>query len=374
MKKLIIALVVLVMVLCAGCAKQEPAPVETTAPAAAPTEAPTEATVPPTTEETIPAPALANGSAMVDKTPAVLDTLMRNDVVDVVGEYDEDHYVIKTAAGYGLVQKELVRMNDEPAYEVWTGYSYWHAEVYETFHLTGEPVLLNQNTHVEVLDDLGYCYVVRVDGSAGFMKKAQISKWSFNSGGNSGSSGGHGGSTGADGGDISLQFQGGITLLSAVEQSGDVIGQAVVLADGAEVILGYFDRGDQIPMVAEEGFAEEREGFVAVYLNGLYAYVPQALVLAEDAEPYEEWDGYSYWNGVVYDNFYLLGDPIDKLHSNVKVHILAELENCYLVETNGNIGYMSKDVISKTHIPTGGSNRNSGGHGGGSGDWTPPAL
>lgn len=61
-------------------------------------------------------------------------------------------------------------------------------------------------------------------------------------------------------------------------------------------------------MVAEDGFAENREGYVAVYLDGLYAYVPQRLVLTQEAEAYEAWDGYSRWNGVVYDNFYLLGD------------------------------------------------------------------
>lgn len=390
MRKYIIVLLVLLLILCAGCKKQEPAPTE------APTTAPVETTVPPTTEETIPVPELNMGTALVDDTPAILDTLMRDDVVDVVGEYDEDHYVIKTENGYGLVKKELLRLKGEAAYEVWTGYAYWNAEVYDNLHLTGEPAQkLKTNTKVEVLDDLGYCYVVRVEETEGFMNKSRLTKWRIPSGGgssdsggggsSSGSGGGGGGSTGADGGDISLQVHGNIVLLAAIEQSGDVTGQATILADGTEVVLGYFERGEEIPMVAEDGFAENREGYVTVYLDGLYAYVPQKLVLTQEAEAYEAWDGYSRWNGVVYDNFYLLGDPIDKLYTNVKVHVIAELENCYLVVVNEVTGYMSKDLVSQTRISTGGRNSDSGGSGGGGNsggggssgggaEWSPPAL
>jgi hypothetical protein len=80
-------------------------PPETTA------ETTVETTLPPeTTEETIPVPQTPCGTARVHNTPAVLSTRMRGDQVDVVGEYDENHYVIKTAEGYGLVRKELIRL------------------------------------------------------------------------------------------------------------------------------------------------------------------------------------------------------------------------------------------------------------------------
>lgn len=382
MKKYVIMLLALAILLCAGCAKQEP--VQTEAPTTVPTE-PTETTVPPTTEETIPVPEVTMGKVLMDNTPAILDILMRDDTVDVVGEYDEDHYVIKTDLGYGLVKKNLLRLDGEAPYEVWTGYAYWNAEVYDNLYLTGEPVQkLRTNTKIEVLDDVGICYVVRIDDTISFMNKSRLSKWPSSSGGSSsgGGGGGGGGSTGADGGDISLQFQGGITLLAAIEQKGDVTGKAVVLADGTEVILGYFNRSEELPVVAEDGFAENWEGYVTVYLDGLYAYVPQALTQAADAAAYEAWDGYSRWNGVVYDNYHLLGDPIDKLYTNVQVHVVAELENCYVVEVNEVTGYMSKDVVSKTRISTGGGSSNSGGSGGGGssgssgggGEWSPPAL
>lgn len=357
MKKCIFALLVLALILSAGCGQQEPA--QTQVPATEPVQTeeatvPAETTVPPTTEETIPVPELSTAYAMVDKTPAILDTLLRDDVVDVVGEYDEDHYVIKTDLGYGLVKKEMLRLDGEAAYATWTGYAYYNAAVYTNFYLIGEPMQnLKQNTQVEVLDDLGYCLVVRLDDVTGFMNKTSLAKGPISSD-----------STGKDGGDISLQAQGGISLLASVVQEGDVTGQAVVLADGAEVILGYFARGEEIPVVAEDGFVENRDGYLTVYLDGLYAYVPQMLVLPEGAEPYVAWDGYSVWNGAIYDNFYLLGDPVSKLNVNTNIHVLEELENCYLVEVNGATGYMSKDAVSKTKISTNG----------GGGEWTPPVL
>lgn len=355
MNKYLIVLLALTLLLCTGCKKQEP--VQTEAPTTVPTE-PAETTVPPTTEETIPVPELKMGSAIVDETPAVLDTLMRDDVVDVVGEYDDEHYAIKTVLGYGLVKKELLRMEGEEPYTAWFGYAYYNAEVYDNRYLTGEPVQkLKQNAVVEVLDDLGYCYVVQVEETKGFMNKTRLAKWPISNGG---------GSTGADGGDISLQFHGGIALIAAIEQAGEVTGQAVVLADGTEVVLGYFDRGDEIPMVAEEGFAENWEGYLTVYLEGLYAYVPQMLVQTEEKEAYEAWDGYSRWNGVVYDNFNLVGTPIDNLYTNAPVRVIAELDNCYVVEVKGATGYMSKDAVSTTRLISGGDS--------GGGEWTPPAL
>ena len=62
---------------------------KTTIPA---TEAPTE---PPMELLTEPVPECINAVVQVDDAPAVLELLNRGDTVDVVGEYDEDHYIIK---------------------------------------------------------------------------------------------------------------------------------------------------------------------------------------------------------------------------------------------------------------------------------------
>ena len=364
MKKTVVMLLTLVLLLCAGCAEKEPAPAETVPETSAP-----EATVPETMEATIPVPDVADAIAQVNGVPAVLATLSRGDTVDVVDSYDEKHVVVKTEQGYGLVEKNLIRMTSEPAYEAWTGYAGNKSELYDNFRLTGEPVkTLQSNAQVEVLDDLGYCYLVRDEDTTGYIALEKVSK-TRQYGGSSGGGGGGSGS-GADGGDIHLQKQGGVALLALMTpQEGTVSGQAAVLADGTEIVLGYFDRNDTIPVVVEAGFAEVPDGFCAVYLDGLYAFVPENLIYMEGDEAYAQWDGFSKHNAIVYDNCWLLGTASDKLQSNTSVHVLYELDHCYFVEVEGQNGFIAKEDISQYRYSSGGKNS-----GGAAPEWSPPAL
>ena len=382
MKKVFVVFLAFTLLLCAGCAKEEPAPTETVPETTVP-----ETTVPETTEETIPVPELEYGTAKVNGVPAILDTLSRGDIVDVVDNYDEYHVVVKTAEGYGLVEKHLIRMSTEPEYEAWTGYAAWNAAIYDNYNLSGEPIKkANTNGKVEVLDDLGHCCLVQYEDITGYMAEELLSKTprSYGSGGDSGGGGGGGGggapAGGQDGGDISLQFQGGFTRLAYVTpQEGSASGQAKVLADGTEVLLGYFDHGDSIPVVAEKGFAEDKEGYYAVFLVDLYAYVPTELVHMEGDELYEEWNGYSKYNAVMYEDQYLSRSPSDKLKTNTEVKVLQELENSYCVEVEGMFGYMEKKSVNKYRYTAGGGGDSGGGGGGGGGgapapEWSPPAL
>ena len=360
MKKLMVILIAALLILAAGCNQQQPEPTvpETTVPVTeepteTPTEEPTEA---PTEEPTEPVPDCVNAVVQVDNAPAVLALLSRGDTVDVVGEYDEDHYVVKTESGYGLIEKQLLRMSGEAAYEVWTGYAHGGAPMYGNYQLTGEAIQsLNLNTQVEVLDELKYCYVVKYGETVGFMAKGQVSRNKIQYSGGGG---------GADGGDISLSF-GGIVTLSAIEQSGDVTGTAEVLAEGTQVILGYFDRDELAPVVAEEGFAPAWDGYYTLYLNGLYAYLPQNLALMEGEAAYEQWSGYTGYSGAVYDSYLLLGDS-KNVNLNTSVTVLWDGGEFYVVSINDAIGYMARDQVSPNRYATGG--------GGGGGDWTPPAM
>ena len=248
MRKWMIFLLAAMLLLTSGCTSETleaPSVPEASIPVTeiAPTETPTEA---PTEAPTEPVPTCVDAMVQVDDAPAILMLLNRGDQVDVVGEYDEGHYVIKTEAGYGLVEKQLLRQEGDTPYESWTGYARSKASVYTHYHLTGMPSqTLKTNTQVEVLDELDECYVVKVEDEICYMLKDQVSKNRIKGGGGNGS---------ADGGDISLSY-GGVVFLSAIEQSGDVTGIAEVLVNEAQVILGYFSRGDTAPMVAEEGFA-----------------------------------------------------------------------------------------------------------------------
>lgn len=358
MKKLILFLLIAVMLLAAGCETKTPeATVESSVPET--TVPATEVTTVPTTEApTEPVPTCVNAEVQVSNAPAILTLLNRGDTVDVVGEYDEDHYVVKTDAGYGLIEKQLLRFSGEAAYTEWSGYAHGSAPVYSHYQLTGKPIQsLNLNTKVEVLDELKYCYVVKVGEVSGYMAKAQVSKnyIQYSSGG--------GGS--ADGGDITLGF-GGIVTLSNVQQVGEVTGTAEVLADGTQVILGYFDRGDLAPVVTEEGFAPDWEGYYTLYLDGLYAYLPQNLALLEGETPYEQWDGFAGYSAAVYESYLVQGEKKD-VAVNTSVTVLWDGGDFYVVSVKDAVGYMAKAQVGANRFATGG-----GGDSGG--DWTPPAL
>ena len=358
MKKIFLILLSAVLLLSAGCGAQQPEPTEavvpeTTVPA---TQAPAEAPTEPPTE---PVPVCVEALVQVADAPAILLLLNRGDSVDVVGEFDEQHYVVKTEQGYGLVEKQLLRFSGETAYEVWTGYTYSGAEVYSNYQFIGDPVAtLGLNTQVEVLDELEYGYVVKTGEVSGFIPKESLSRnrIQYKSGG--------GGSQ--DGGDISLNF-GGVVKLSVIEQTGEVTGQAEVLADGTQVILGYFQMGDCVSVVSEEGFAPAWEGYHTLYLDGFYAYMPMNLALASGEEAYTQWSGYSGYSACVYDTYLLLGESV-ALATNTQVTVLWGGGDYYVVSIGDDIGYMAVEKVGESRYATG------GGGGGGGGDWTPPAL
>ena len=386
MKRIALVLLCLVLLLTAGCAKQEPA--VTTEATTQPTTAPTETTAPPTE----PLPQTEEATILADHVPAVLSILSRGDTVDVVGEYDEEHYVIKTALGYGLVEKPLLAMPDDESYEAWTGYSRWNRNVYDNYRLSGTPIqVLKTNTKIEVLDDLGGCLVVKVEDVTGFMKLEDISKTpiraqksgdsSDGSGGSSGGGGSSGSGGGQDGGDISLQFNGGIVFLSTITQEGSVTGQAMVRADGTEVVLGYYDREETTQVVVESGFAEDWEGYATVMMDDLYAHVPEALIQRKGEDAYTQWDGFAKYNTMFYDNFYLQGEG-KRLNTNTAIHVIADLDTCYLVTVDESFGYVAKTMVSEKRIVSkkapvesgGGGGGSSGGGGGGGQEWSDPVL
>lgn len=396
MKKFWILLMICILMLTAGCNQNaettveptaEPATEAVAAPATepateAPTEAATEATLPPEpTEAPVLTPTTILGIIKAENTPAVLSFKMRGDQVDVVGEYDDEHYVIKTEEGYGLVRKELIQLESEASYETWTGYARRNAEFYTDRYLTGEPAQkLSTNSKVTVLADLGYCYMVEREEAIGFIKTEQVSKRRITTGGSGGSSSGGSSSGGQDGGDITLSYYGSVQLLSAIDQTGEVTGTGIILVDGTEVVLGYFDRGDEIDVVVEHDTAENKEGYYTVYLKGLFAWVEEDLIHIDGEETmYEAWEGYSRNKAEVYDNFHMIRTPLNTLKTNKKVLVVEELEDCYMVEVDDVIGFMAKDKVSKTRIKTGGTggsggSGSSGGSSGGSVEWTPPVL
>ena len=334
MKKGIIILLVMLILLFSACTKKPPAetlPVETE----------------PETTVSI-EPELEYVTAQVNGIPAVLETFSRGDTLDIVKAFDEKHYVVKLGIGYGLVEKNLVRIEGEPEYTPWTGYAYQNAQVHSNYRLAGSPVkTLTANTQVEVLDDLGWCVLVTYDGNTGYMRQESLAKKP---------TGTYSGQSvperteGEDGGEISMQFSGMVTLLATrAPQEGTVSGKAMVLADETQIVLGYFDRGDQIPVLSNSADGKK----LTVYLDGVFAEISDKYVLSEGENAYADWKGQS--NGIisVYADYWMLGSPIDRLNTNTTMTVLHELENCYLVEVNGITGYVEKENIvpAKETVP-----------------------
>ena len=361
-----------------------PTPAPTPAPTPKPTPKPTP-TPTPTPEPTptpTPTPETVEATVITDRTVALFLTANRGDELEVVGEFDEKHYAVKIEAGYGLVEKRLLRMEGEEEYKSWDGYSVSNGLFCTNYRLDPkDSKTLTLNTAVKVLDDLEECYVVSYGDSIGYMQKSHVNNYytvyTPPTGGGGGGNGGGGGG-GADGGDITLSF-GGINLLGVfVAQEGEVSGKATVLADETEVMLGWFDRGDTLPVVAEEGFAEEKEGFATVYIDEMYVYVREGFLMTEEAEPYEEWEGYARYKAKLFDNCYLGGKETATLAQNAKLRVLWEFDTSYLVQNGDELAFVSKDEISRTYIQYyGGGGGNGGGGGGvtgGTQEWTDPVM
>ena len=289
------------------------------------------------------------------------------------------------------MEKQLLQMANEEDYAQWTGYSMYSAQCFANYFLTGQAETLPTNTKLNVLEELDSCYLVAFeDGTTGFVSKTKVSRYmtGIGGGGNSspadgGSSGGSGGSGssggggGQDGGDITLMVPGRLSLLADVRLTGD----AVVKADGAELVLTFLSRGTELDLIAEEGFAPDLEGYATVYLGKEKgaAYVPEQWIRKQGEDAFEAWDGYAGYNCQLFDNIRLRGMAMKKLYANSPVKVLWEAENVLLVQAGEELGYVTAETVRTTPIVAAPSGGDSGGSGGSSGsgsggEWTPPML
>lgn len=369
MKKGFVIALALVLLFTAGCSKNveqpQTTPPETTAPA---TEAP-ETTVP----ETEPSmPKLEAGTVQGDNIPAILCQLKKGDSVEVTGNPDDTHAAVKTEFGTGTMELQLLRFAGEEPAESWTGYARWNTGLYESYELVGKALAtLKTNTKVEILEELEDCYLVMVDGKTGFVAKAQVSKWPIqsSSGGSSGGSSGSGSSGGQDGGDIALAFYGKVHLLSSLTKTGS----AQVRVDGAKVVLKYFNLGDTVQIVAEEGFAPELEGYMTILVDDTYAYIPQSWVHKEADPAFDSWDGFAGYNCKLYDNYLLRGKEVKPVYGNTALTVLWTAGDVSVIRVGDTIGYASTETLRTTRLPVQ-KPQKGGSSGGGGSEWTPPAM
>lgn len=370
-KGIVLALVFLLLLSMTACGSQS----KKTTPA---TSEATEATTEATTEPTVPAPtepAWEPGVIRAGYGEAAYRTFDIGTQLKVVGKF-RSYYVVEQEDANLLVNMDLLRLESDPVFESWTGYSKFGTEVFDNPYFRGEPIAtLNQNTPVTVLESSGNWACIEWAEGTGYVSADKLSKWRISSGGSSG--GGGGGPS--DGTDVPIgsltsaehSFKPQVHLLGAyygpeTEKPFEAI-SATVLANHTEGYICILVRGDTVRVTACD------EETATIWLgDDIYAQIPRWLLKLEGEETYEAWTGYSRWNGIVYEE-HQMRTELFALSTNKQVTVLDELENCYIVEYEGRIGYMSPDKVSASRITTGGSNGS--GSGGSSGaTWTPPAL
>ena len=112
---------------------------------------------------------------------------------------------------------------------------------------------------------------------------------------------------------------------------------------------------------APDGGVNLREGLGTEY-NILYHMIPNGTVLHISADGQTSNNG--WWGNTCYNGIY-------GWIALSQVTVLDELEGCYVVEVDGQIGYMVPEKISLYRHNSGGGS--SGGTGSGAA-WTPPTL
>lgn len=377
MKKYIAMLLALGLLL-AGCRQkpEETAPVETTA---APTET-TEATETTEPETTAREPKLVTATVMGDQIPVIRLLLAKDESVQVTGYVEDFQARVQTEAGTGTVDTRFLSFPDE-TFEPWTAYAQWNAGLYPSFDLLGEPESkLPTNAKLEVLAELGDCYYVNYDGNTGFVPSGQVSKWQYvapeaSEGGSGGSSSSGGGSR--DGGDITMMGRLRLHLVAETTKTGSA--QAKI--DNVPVVIRYASLGEQVQVVAEEGFAETIPGYLTIQeTDGSYAYVPEIWVQKEGDPAFESWEGFAGYNCKLYDNFTLSGKELKPLYGNTAVKVLWDTGDVAYIQAGDDVGFVPSDTLRTTRIPaastedSGGGSSSSSSSSSGGGQWTPPKL
>ena len=340
----------------------------------------------PASAESAPGPKVETGIIQANGIPAILWFLSQGEQVEVTEQLDEKNVSVETEYGTGRIETQLLRFPGEPEYEPWIGYARPGAALYESYELCGKPFKqLQANAKVRVLDELEDCYVVSLQLEASeadnsgeekspvyFVEKAMIGRQPIQPG----SGGDNGGSPSyQDGGDITLAHYSLQLLSNVVFEDEEKTGPAEVRVDGAKLILLYFQKGDTVQLVTEEGFAPEVEGYVIVLIGETYAYVPQSWVLREGDEPFESRNSYAGFGCKLYDNYQLRGEDAKPLSINTKFTVLWDDGFVSLVRLNdqeGTLGFVASSTIYPNPVPpsTGGDAASSSG----SAAWTPPVL
>lgn len=116
------------------------------------------------------------GFILVDNTEAYIAILNRNDDVYIVGENDNNYYIVFEGRKCEI-NKKYIRKNNEPEYEKWEAYAYGGTVIYEDYLCSKTLKTLQTNDIVSVIDNVdGICVVEYDNNKIGYVDYDDLSK------------------------------------------------------------------------------------------------------------------------------------------------------------------------------------------------------
>ena len=115
-----------------------------------------------------------------------------------------------------------------------------------------------------------------------------------------------------------------------------VAGEAMSKYEGSEIFAEMYKMGT-ILEVAVRGSDTS-----TVIVNGVEAEIENRFLLFADQVPYTEWTGYTKVGIGVYDNPWLRGQPEKFPNKNTEYKVIADMGNCFLVNSGDYFGYIAK--------------------------------
>lgn len=137
-------------------------------------------------QETSMAFSACSGTVLADVVEAYRLLMNRGDAVKVISEEEGDLSRVLVDGQIGLVDPRFLRLDTEGAYVKWDGYARNRARFYHNYRMIGEPESLRQNTSLQILEELGDCYLVEMDGMTGYIPLDEVSKTKIQSSGGGG--------------------------------------------------------------------------------------------------------------------------------------------------------------------------------------------
>lgn len=327
MKKWVATVLTLLLLMSlASCAKEHTStptiPTESVPEPPAVTEAPTD---PATTESE-----WETGIARAGCGELIWRTFARGTILNVTGVW-KDYYIVEEGNVDLLVEKRFIRLAAEEPFETWDGYARNRTKVFVNVYLEGEVFAeLIGNQKVKVLDGGDDWMYIEWEGDRGYVHPDDISPLSLTSGGSDDNN------SNSSGGDINLDL-----LAYYGPEMNEAEDTGLILAGDVNGIIAITGRGDELKVISEVG------DLCKIYLDGYTAVVPRWLIRMEDDENYESWTVYTSTGAVVFEE-YQLRNEIMQLNRNTKVTVIDELPNCYVVDLNGQIGYMKLNSLKAT--------------------------